>query len=381
MVAAMVLTHTATPVDAALSGGKKGMPSVAAVTKVKATSPISPKSTPASKLSENDQALARQKQLYSLFAGGLAGAVASSITCPIEVVKTQLQSSRIGGGSNPFKVAREILAADGLKGFFRGLPPTLVGIIPARATYFWAYSTSKHALTPSLGDSTLTHILSGIAAGVTGNTITNPIWMVKTRMQLLADGAAGQKAYTGYRNAISRIYREEGVKGFWKGLSASYWGCSEGCIQFVVYEKLKKQLLIRNNERRSSQGLKESEDLPPAYTLGAAAFSKFIATTTTYPHEVVRTRLREQARNGAFKYRSMWQSLRLIAKEEGRRGLYAGMGTHIARVVPNTAIMFLSFELVNTFLGRRFTEKQAAGDAAQRLGDDAELGFPEQEED
>ncbi len=90
--------------------------------------------------------------------------MASTITCPIEVVKTQLQSSRIGGGSNPFQVAKEILAAEGAKGFFRGLPPTLVGIIPARATYFWAYSTSKHALTPSLGDSTLTHILSGIAA-------------------------------------------------------------------------------------------------------------------------------------------------------------------------------------------------------------------------
>jgi len=39
--------------------------------------------------------------------------------------------------------------------------------------------------------------------------------------------------------------REEGLKGFWKGLSASYWGCSEGCIQFVVYEKLKKQLIER----------------------------------------------------------------------------------------------------------------------------------------
>lgn len=35
------------------------------------------------------------------------------------------------------------------------------------------------------------------------------------------------------------------MKGFWKGLSASYWGCSEGCIQFVVYEKLKKQLIER----------------------------------------------------------------------------------------------------------------------------------------
>lgn len=48
-------------------------------------------------------------------ATGFAGAVASTITCPIEVVKTQLQSSRVGvsGGSNPFKVAREIFQADG----------------------------------------------------------------------------------------------------------------------------------------------------------------------------------------------------------------------------------------------------------------------------
>lgn len=44
---------------------------------------------------------------------GFAGAVASTITCPIEVVKTQLQSSRVGGGSNPVQVAREIWAAEG----------------------------------------------------------------------------------------------------------------------------------------------------------------------------------------------------------------------------------------------------------------------------
>jgi hypothetical protein len=69
----------------------------------------------------------------------------------------------------------------------------------------------------------------------------------------------------------------------------------------------------------------------------------------------------------------MWQSLGLIAKEEGRRGLYAGMGTHIARVVPNTAIMFLSFEVVNAMLGRRFEAKQRAQDAARRLDDEVEL--------
>jgi hypothetical protein len=51
--------------------------------------------------------------------------------------------------------------------------------------------------------------------------------------------------YLAQSNVISYQRREEGVKGFWKGLSASYWGCSEGCIQFVVYEKLKKQLIDR----------------------------------------------------------------------------------------------------------------------------------------
>lgn len=74
-----------------------------------------------------------------------------------------------------------------------------------------------------------------------------------------------------------------------------------------------------------------------------------------HSHETVRTRMREQPPIPGVRsrYHSMFPSLRLIAIEEGRHGLYAGMGTHLLRVVPSTAIMFLTFETVVRWLERR----------------------------
>lgn len=298
-----------------------------------------------------------QLAILNLLSGGVAGTLASCITNPIEVVKTQLQSTSASIHGNvrgaPMAIANKILETEGISGLWRGLPPSLVGIIPARSIYFYMYERSKKAWAPIFEEcSAANALLSGLAAGVAGNTLTNPIWMVKTRMQLLADASAGQRAYNGYRDAISTIYRDEGVAGFYKGISASYWGCSEGCIQFVVYEKIKTNLLKKQNAARANQGLPPTNRLPKRTYFISAAFSKGIAAIATYPHEVARTRLREQARSGVFKYSGMWKCLQIIGQEEGRQGLYAGMGVHLAKVVPNSAIMFLTYEIVNHWLGQ-----------------------------
>jgi len=299
--------------------------------------------------------------------GGVAGTLASCITNPLEVIKTQLQSTSTSivahGGmesahGSPLAVARKILSNDGVAGFWRGLPPSLVGIIPSRSVYFYAYEQTKRFMDPVFKEGSVGNALvSGLAAGVAGNTLTNPIWMVKTRMQLLADNAAGQRAYNGYRDAISTIYREEGIQGFYRGISASYWGCAEGCLQFVFYEQIKKRLLHKINEARAKDGLPSTTKLPKLYYFASAAVSKGISAIATYPHEVARTRLREQARSGVFRYKGMWKCLGMIAKEEGRQGLYAGMGVHLVKVIPNSAIMFLTYEIVNSWLGQ-FTIKE-----------------------
>jgi hypothetical protein len=114
----------------------------------------------------------RRAQLMNFMAGGLAGSVASTLTAPLEIVKTQLQSSRIGSKATAVGIARKIFETDGPKGFFKGIAPLLVGIIPTRAIYFWAYSSSKESLAHRLGDSPLNHIASAFAAGITSNTVS-----------------------------------------------------------------------------------------------------------------------------------------------------------------------------------------------------------------
>jgi solute carrier family 25 protein 33/36 len=302
---------------------------------------------------------ATNMKLLNLFSGGAAGTIASCITNPLEVVKTQLQSSSVAVGElssaagSPMAIARKIMQNDGVAGFFRGLRPTLVGIIPARSVYFYSYEQSKRMLGPILPEGSVSNaLLSGLAAGIASNTLTNPIWVVKTRMQLLADSSAGQKVYAGYRDAVRTITKEEGVGGFYKGISASYWGCAEGAVQFMIYEQIKSRIFSRINAQRESEGLEQTDKLPKLVYFFSAAVAKGTASIITYPHEVARTRMREQARNGVFKYKGMWQTIGAIAKEEGTKGLYSGMGVHLMKVVPNSAIMFLTYEIVNSWLDR-----------------------------
>lgn len=313
----------------------------------------------------------REKQFASLVAGGIAGAFSATVTCPMEVVKTHLQASKGGSqvaiaaaATGPFAVARNIARAEGFKGFFRGLLPTLVGILPARSTYFWAYSTTKSTLSSQFGESSPVHMASAAVAGIVSNTLTNPIWLMKSRVQLQAGSTAATnpRVYRGYQDAVVKIFREEGIRGFFKGLSASYWGVTEGALHFVVYERIKAKMIAHNRAAiargaylNSPKPDRSPEELSAVQYLTAAAVAKFIASTATYPHEVVRLRMREQPKfvGAAPKYRSMIQSLRLIAREEGRRGLYAGMGTHLARVVPNAALMFFTYETVVKAIERR----------------------------
>ena len=123
--------------------------------------------------------------------------------------------------------------------------------------------------------------LAGFSAGISCNTITNPIWMVKTRIQLMVDQSASQRAYTGYSDVVSTIFKDERIGGFCRGIFASYWGCTEGAIQFIIYEQLKKKTLVEQNKRNEDLGLPPTTKHIQLSLFCTAAIAKSVAAVYT----------------------------------------------------------------------------------------------------
>lgn len=309
-------------------------------------------------------------------AGGTGGCMGALLTCPLEVIKTQFQAlhnRRIILASKPkgmpsfFFALKVIVEREGLRGLWKGLGPNLVGVFPSRAIYFGVYNTSKASML-NLGykEGPLIHLLSAMSAGIAVSTATSPIWLVKTRMQLQTKDS-GHLPYKNSWDCVKRVYVEEGVRGFYKGLGASYLGIAESSIQFVLYEKMKSLMIAQKLELQKLQIVDNLTSIPQSSSssssshitlssseyMGLAATAKLVAAICTYPHEVLRTRMREQ--RGSVpgvtpKYTGLLQALKLIFKEEGAAGLYGGMTTHLIRVVPNAAIMFWTYEIVVRYL-------------------------------
>ncbi|KAJ6221199.1 hypothetical protein RDWZM_007011 [Blomia tropicalis] len=351
-----------------------------------------------------------------LFAGGLGGTFGAVVTCPLEVVKTRLQSSsatfghktpipstttsllsrehnvtipNLGTRNNILqhqaaksqlsiiRCIQHIIHTEGMRALFKGLAPNIIGVAPSRAIYFCTYSQVKSSCNAKLTpDTPYVHMISAASAGFVSCTFTNPIWFIKTRMQL-----DERKNSTTAWDCIKSIYKANGILGFYKGITASYFGISETIIHFVIYEFIKSKLFEINQSKSasstltttttstttttttttiattnssssdSSEQIVQNGSVEPKLNfiqyMAAAATSKSFASIIAYPHEVARTRLREEG----HKYRSFFQTIFSVYNEEGlRRGLYRGLCTQLLRQIPNTAIMMGTYEVVVYFM-------------------------------
>ena len=246
---------------------------------------------------------------------------AAILTSPLDVLRTRLQSDLseqhfstqrtacsevrrpyalfrfpLSHIHNTLDILSNIRRTEGWHALFRGLGPTLSGIIPASAIKFYTYGTSKSFISEELNggqESAWVHLSAAVVAGIAVSTATNPIWVVKTRLQLDRSAVEGstKPSLRRYKNSLDcamQVLRHEGVRGLYRGLTASYLGISESTMQWVVYEKM-KAYLARQQRQRVWSGQDAStwtETTQLSSKVCAAAGAKLLATIITYPHEV-----------------------------------------------------------------------------------------------
>ncbi|KAH8102287.1 mitochondrial FAD carrier protein [Cristinia sonorae] len=301
------------------------------------------------------------------FAGIGAGTVAVLCMHPLDLLKVKFQVATekpSGGlGGQIWSALREVKVNEGWKGLYRGVGANITGNASSWGLYFLFYNMLKaHASgnDPSYKMSAGSYLLYSAQASAVTAIITNPIWVVKVRM--FTTRADDPTAYRSLSHGLSSIYRTEGIAGWWKGTTLALFGVGNGALQFMAYEKMKQW----GFERKRKQFLKAGKEWRPeddklsntAYTLMSGA-SKLVALTMTYPYQVIRSRIQNNAT--AHLYPTIPTCIRLTFAHEGLRGFYRGLGTNLVRVLPGTCVTFVVYENLAWLLRTVAARKSAAG--------------------
>lgn len=164
-------------------------------------------------------------------------------------------------------------------------------------------------------------------------------------------------------DGLSTIVRTEGVLGLFRGTSLALVGVSNGAIQFVAYEKMKKWGFDRKKRQYQKTGREwniEADKLSNAAYTFMSISSKLAALTLTYPYQVVRSRIQDNAISEQFP--TIPATIKRTWQQEGLRGFYRGLGTNLVRVLPGTCVTFVVYEnlawLLRSTAAKREERKQ-----------------------
>ncbi|KAJ3301130.1 hypothetical protein HDV03_001320 [Kappamyces sp. JEL0829] len=267
-----------------------------------------------------------------------------ALTYPLITVSTRSQvNSEQAPKATQLDTARKIVKEEGLSGLYAGVGSALFGIGLTQAIYYYWYELVKAEFESklaageslSIGASMTT---STIAGSIT-SALTNPIWVINTR--LLVKDDEGNKQKIGFRQAAARIMKDDGIVGFWRGILPALVLVSNPVIQYTVFEKMKAFW----------EKTKKNLSAFDFFLLGA--ISKLCATSITYPYIVIKSRMHlKDSKDVNQRYSSVLDGFRKILKTEGIAGFYKGIESKLLQSVLTSAFTFaLKEEIFNFSIG------------------------------
>ncbi|XP_021646292.2 folate transporter 1, chloroplastic isoform X2 [Hevea brasiliensis] len=293
-------------------------------------------------------------QWENAIAGAVAGFATVAATHPLDVVRTRFQvnDGRVSNLPIYKNTAHAIFAIarlEGLKGLYAGFFPSVLGSTVSWGLYFFFYGRAKQRYSKNRDEklSPGLHLASAAEAGALVCLCTNPIWLVKTRLQLQTPLHQTQR-YSGLYDALKTIMREEGWSALYKGIVPALFLVSHGAIQFTAYEELRKVIVdYKSKESKRNHKTTDADLLNSVDYAMLGGSSKVAAIILTYPFQVIRARLQQRPGTDGFpKYTDSWHVMKETARFEGFRGFYKGITPNLLKNVPAASITFIVYENV-----------------------------------
>lgn len=282
--------------------------------------------------------------------GSIAGAFGAFMVYPIDLVKTRMQnqrSARVGQllYKNSWDCATKVVRNEGVRGFYSGVLPQLVGVAPEKAIKLTVNDLVRGRFTDlKSGNIPLwAEILAGGSAGGCQVVFTNPLEIVKIRLQVQGEAlkAAAREGEEVTKRSAMWIVRHLGLVGLYKGASACLLrDMPFSAIYFPTYSHLKRDYF----------GESPTKKLGILQLLTAGAIAGMPAAYLTTPCDVIKTRLQVEARKGDVAYTGLRDAASKVWRDEGFKAFFKGGPARILRSSPQFGFTLAGYELLQGLL-------------------------------
>ncbi|XP_012891306.1 PREDICTED: calcium-binding mitochondrial carrier protein Aralar2 [Dipodomys ordii] len=321
---------------------------------------------------------------YRFGLGSVAGAVGATAVYPIDLVKTRMQNQRSTGSfvgelmyKNSFDCFKKVLRYEGFFGLYRGLLPQLLGVAPEKAIKLTVNDFVRDKFMHKDGSVPVTaEILAGGCAGGSQVIFTNPLEIVKIRLQVAGEITTGPRV-----SALS-VVRDLGFFGIYKASAvcnrmqklAILTGC-QAAFQQAVWSSDTMVVTVTKMSRwiqwpvevagilisyLSEQSCQPCSFHGQQFKAQLFLYSENVtrlrwcclsptgmpAASLVTPADVIKTRLQVAARAGQTTYSGVIDCFRKILREEGQKALWKGAGARVFRSSPQFGVTLLTYELL-----------------------------------
>ncbi|TFK21750.1 mitochondrial carrier [Coprinopsis marcescibilis] len=303
--------------------------------------------------------------------GSLAGMISKVFEHPFDLTKVRLQSQVLDTSarfSGPIDCLVKTWKFEGVRGLYRGLPAPIAGAMAENASLFLAYNefqsliqkVAEHDPNAELPMSQLA--LAAAGAGAVTSFILTPIELVKCKMQvqMLVDPALRVGPLPGPIAVFMSTIRSTGIRGLWRGHTgtfiretggtAAWFGTKEYIARILLDRRLQKEGLTRATAKNT--------DLLPWESAVSGACAGAAFNFVLFPADTVKSamqtedELRRPIPNQAPQPKATFLgTFKAMYRAQGIRGLYAGCGITVARSIPSSAIIFLTYDGLKKHFG------------------------------